>query len=164
MLVLGVDPGTYKMGIGLVESDGESYSLRLSDALSPPRKAELAARLGWLHSRLEELVAEIRPDVVAVESPFVGRNIKAAISVGQAQAVAMVAAASHGIPVSMYAPREVKKAVTDNGGSSKEQVQDMVQFLLDLPDPLEPSDRADAAAVAICHINNVQTHDIEMWE
>ena len=164
MLVLGVDPGTYKMGIGLVESDGESYSLRLSDALSPPRKAELAARLGWLHSRLEELVAEIRPDVVAVESPFVGRNIKAAISVGQAQAVAMVAAASHGIPVSMYAPREVKKAVTDNGGSSKEQVQDMVQFLLDLPDPLEPSDRADAAAVAICHINNTQTHDIEMWE
>lgn len=164
MLVLGVDPGTYKMGIGLVESDGERYSLRLSDALSPPRKAELAARLGWLHGRLEELVAEIRPDVVAVESPFVGRNIKAAISVGQAQAVAMVAAASHGIPVSMYAPREVKKAVTDNGGSSKEQVQDMVQFLLDLPDPLEPSDRADAAAVAICHINNTQIHDIEMWE
>ena len=164
MLVLGVDPGTYKMGIGLVESDGESYSLRLSDALSPPRKAELAARLGWLHSRLEELVAQLRPDVVAVESPFVGRNIKAAISVGQAQAVAMVAAASHGIPVSMYAPREVKKAVTDNGGSSKEQVQDMVQFLLNLPDPLEPSDRADAAAVAICHINNTQTHDIEMWE
>ena len=76
----------------------------------------------------------------------------------------MVAAASHGIPVSTYAPREVKKAVTDNGGSSKEQVQDMVQFLLDLPDPLEPSDRADAAAVAICHINNTQTHDIEMWE
>ncbi|MXY22806.1 MAG: crossover junction endodeoxyribonuclease RuvC [Dehalococcoidia bacterium] len=164
MLVLGVDPGTYKMGIGLVESDGESYSLRLSDALSPPRKAELAARLGWLHGRLEELVAELRPDVVAVESPFVGRNIKAAISVGQAQAVAMVAAASHGIPVSMYAPREVKKAVTDNGGSSKEQVQDMVQFLLDLPNPLEPSDRADAAAVAICHINNTQAHDIEVWE
>ena len=164
MLVLGVDPGTYKMGIGLVESDGESYSLRLSDALSPPRNAELAARLGWLHSRLEELVAEIRPDVVAVESPFVGRNIKAAISVGQAQAVAMVAAASHDIPVSMYAPREVKKAVTDNGGSSKEQVQDMVQFLLDLPDPLESSDRSDAAAVAICHINTTQTHDIEMWE
>ena len=164
MLVLGVDPGTYKMGIGLVESDGESYSLRLSDALSPPRKAELAARLGWLLGRLEELVAELRPDVVAVESPFVGRNIKAAISVGQAQAVAMVAAASHGIPVSMYAPREVKKAVTDNGGSSKEQVQDMVQFLLDLPNPLEPSDRADAAAVAICHINNTQAHDIEVWE
>ena len=164
MLVLGVDPGTYKMGIGLVESDGDSYSLRLSDALSAPRNRDLSERLGWLHSRMEELMAEIRPDVVAVESPFVGRNIKAAISVGQAQAVAMVAAASHGIPVSMYAPREVKKAVTDNGGSSKEQVQDMVQFLLDLAEPLEPSDRADAAAVAICHINNAQTLDIEMWE
>ena len=164
MLVMGIDPGTRSMGIGLVESDGEDFFLRHSDALSPPRNADLAERLGWLHVRLAELIAEVRPDVVAVESPFVGRNIKAAIAVGQSQAVAMVAAASHGIPVSTYAPREVKKAVTDNGGSSKEQVQGMVQFLLDLEDPLSPTDRADAAAVAICHINNAQTLDIEMWE
>ena len=164
MLVMGIDPGTRSMGIGLVESDGEDFFLRHSDALSPPRKADLAERLGWLHAHLAELIAEVRPDVVAVESPFVGRNIKAAIAVGQSQAVAMVAAASHGIPVSTYAPREVKKAVTDNGGSSKEQVQDMVQFLLDLEEPLHPADRADAAAVAICHINNAQTLDIEMWE
>ena len=164
MRVLGVDPGTYKMGVGLVESDGDSYLLRLSDALSPPRGAKLHERLGWLHSRLDTLIAESKPDVVAVESPFVGRNVKAAISVGQSQAVAMIVASSRGIPVSTYAPREVKKAVTDNGGSSKEQVQDMVQFLLDLPDPIETSDRADAAAVAICHINSVQTHHIEMWE
>lgn len=164
MLVMGIDPGTRSMGIGLVESDGEDFFLRHSDALSPPRNADLAERLGWLHVRLAELIAEVRPDVVAVESPFVGRNIKAAIAVGQSQAVAMVAAASHGVPVSTYAPREVKKAVTDNGGSSKEQVQDMVQFLLDLEDPLSPADRADAAAVAICHINNAQTLDIEMWE
>ena len=164
MLVLGIDPGTYNMGVGLVESDGEDYSLRLSDALSPPRNTGLAERLGWLHRRLDDLIAEVKPDVVAVESPFVGRNIRAAISVGQSQAVAMVAAASHGIPVSTYAPREVKKAVTDNGGSSKEQVQDMAQFLLDLPEPFQSSDRADAAAVAICHINNAHTLDIEMWE
>ena len=164
MLVLGIDPGTYSMGVGLVDSDGDAYSLRLSEALRPPRNAELAERLSWLHCRLDSLISEARPDVVAVEAPFVGRNIKAAISVGQSQAVAMVAAASHGIPVSTYAPREVKKAVTDNGGSSKEQVQDMVQLMLDLPSPLRPSDRADAAAVAICHINNSQINDIEMWE
>ena len=164
MLVMGIDPGTHRMGVGLVESEGDAYFLRHSDALSPPRNADLSARLGWLHVRLAELIAEVRPDVVAVESPFVGRNIKAAIAVGQSQAVAMVAAATHGIPVSTYAPREVKKAVTDNGGSSKEQVQEMVQFLLDLEDPLQSSDRADAAAVAICHINNAQTLDIEMWE
>ncbi len=164
MLVLGIDPGTYRMGVGVVESDGDAYALKLSEALSPPRKADLSERLGWLHSRLEAIIAQVRPDVVAVEAPFVGRNIKAAISVGQAQAVAMVAAASHGIPVSTYAPREVKKAVTDHGGSSKEQVQGMVQFLLGLSDPLEPADRADAAAVAICHINNAHVNDIEMWQ
>ncbi len=163
-LVLGVDPGTFRMGIGVVESDGDAYILRLSEALSPPRNAELAERLGWLHSRLDAIIARARPDVVAVEAPFVGRNVKAAISVGQAQAVAMVAAASRGIPVFTYAPREVKKAVTDHGGSSKEQVQDMVQILLGLSDPLQPADRADAAAVAICHINNSQTNDIEMWQ
>ncbi len=164
MLVLGIDPGTYSMGVGMVESDGDTYVLKLSEALSPPRDAGLAERLGWLHRRLEAIISQTRPDVVAVEAPFVGRNVKAAISVGQSQAVAMVAAASQGIPVSTYAPREVKKAITDHGGSSKEQVQDMAQFLLGLAEPMRSSDRADAAAVAICHINNSLTNDIEMWE
>ena len=104
------------------------------------------------------------PEVVAIESPFVSRNVKAAVAVGQAQAVAMIAAASHGVPVATYAPREVKKAVTDYGGSSKEQVQGMVQALLGLSEPLEPPDKADALAVAICHIQSTQTVGIEMWE
>ena len=102
--------------------------------------------------------------MVAIESPFVARNVKAAVAVGQAQAVAMIAAASHGVPVATYAPREVKKAVTDHGGSSKEQVQDMVQAMLGLSERLEPSDRADALAVAICHIQSTRGAEIEMWE
>ena len=69
MLVMGIDPGTRSMGIGLVESDGEDFFLRHSDALSPPRNADLAERLGWLHVHLAKLITEVRPDVVAVESP-----------------------------------------------------------------------------------------------
>ena len=164
MLVLGVDPGTYLMGVGAVDSDGDTYALRLSDALSPPRKADLAQRLFWLHDQLNELIAGLRPDVVAIESPFVARNVKAAIAVGQSQAVAMIAAASHDIPVATYAPREVKKAVTDHGGASKEQVQEMVQALLGVSEPISPADRADALAVAICHINSSQLTSVEMWE
>ena len=164
MLVLGIDPGTYRMGIGAVDTDGDDYALTLSDALTAPRKANLAERLSWLHGRLTAIVGDLGPDVVAIESPFVARNVKAAVAVGQAQAVAMIAAAAHGVPVATYAPREVKKAVTDHGGSSKEQVQDMVQAMLGLSERLEPPDRADALAVAICHIQSTRGAEIEMWE
>ena len=164
MIVLGVDPGTYSMGVGAVEVDGDQYVVTLSTALSPPRKADIAERLAWLHERLDSIVQDINPEVVAIESPFVSRNVKAAVAIGQAQAVAMIAAASHGVPVATYAPREVKKSVTDYGGSSKQQVQGMVQVLLGLSDPLDPPDRADALAVAICHIQSNQTVGIEMWE
>ena len=164
MLVLGIDPGTYRMGIGAVDTDGEDYEITLSDALTPPRKANLAQRLTWLHVRLSAIVDDLRPDVVAIESPFVAKNVRAAVAVGQSQAVAMIAAASHGVPVATYAPREVKKAVTDHGGSSKQQVQDMVQAMLGLSERLEPPDRADALAVAICHIQSARGAEIEMWE
>ncbi len=152
------------MGVGAIEVDGDSYAVILSAALSPPRKASISERLAWLHERMDAIVKDLNPEVVAIESPFVSRNVKAAVAVGQSQAVAMIAAASHGVPVATYAPREVKKAVTDYGGSSKEQVQGMVQALLGLSDTLEPPDRADALAVAICHIQSTQTVGIEMWE
>ena len=164
MLVLGVDPGTYTMGIGAIDVTGDEYAVTLSTALNPPRRAEIAERLAWLHQRIEAIVRELNPAVVAIESPFVARNVKAAVAVGQAQAVAMIAAASNGVPVATYAPREVKKAVTDYGGSSKHQVQAMVETLLGLTEPLEPADRADALAVAICHIQSTQMATIEMWE
>ncbi len=164
LLVLGVDPGTYNMGLGAVDADGDEFLLALSEVLSPPRKAGLPERLAWLHERLSAIVADLNPDLVAIESPFAAKNVKSAMAVGQSQAVAMIAAAAHGIPVATYAPREVKKAVTDYGGSSKEQVQQMVQAMLNLDDPLDPPDKADALAVAICHIQSSRVSEIEMWE
>ncbi len=164
MLTLGIDPGTRVMGVGAVRVEGEEYSLALSDALRPPRRASLAERLAWLHSRLDAIVGELRPDVVAIESPFVARNPKAAVAIGQSQAVAMIAAAARGVPVATYSPAAVKKAVTDHGASSKRQVQEMVQATLGLDAPLDPPDRADALAVAICHVQSAAALDVEMWE
>ena len=152
------------MGVGAVDADGDDYVLTLSDALTTPAKACLAERLSRLHDRLCKIVDDIKPDVVAIESSFVSKNARAAVAIGQAQAVAMIAAASHGVPVATYAPREVKKAVTDHGGSSKEQVQDMVQAMLGLSERLDPPDRSDALAVAICHIQSTRGAEIEMWE
>lgn len=163
-LVLGIDPGTYSMGLGAVERADDRFAARLAAALSPPRSASLAERLAWLHERLERTIRELKPDCVAIETPFVSRNVKAALAVGQAQAAAMIAAAANGVPVATYAPSEVKKAVADHGGASKEQVQEMARATLGLSAPPQPADVADALAVAICHINGSLIHDVEMWE
>ena len=152
------------MGIGAVEREDDGCSLRMSATLRAPRSASLAERLAWLHERLERTIRELKPDCAAIETPFVSRNAKAALAVGQAQAAAMIAAAANGVPVATYAPSEVKKAVADHGGASKEQVQEMARATLGLSAPPQPADVADALAVAICHINGSLIHDVEMWE
>ena len=131
--------------------------------LSPGRASPLSQRLHYLYGKVLQTIQEWRPSLVAIEEPFVARNPRSAMAVGQAQGVAMVAAAECGLPVSSYAPRAVKKAVTDYGGSSKEQVQQMVMVMLGLPEDFrQSSDAADAVAVAICHIGAVQIDDIEV--
>ncbi len=153
MRVLGVDPGTFKMGLGVVDAEEGELTHAYSCVLSPPRSKSLAERLHYLHDRLVEVVRQWQPAVVAIEEPFVARNVRAAMAVGQAQAVAMVVAAQHALAVATYSPREVKRAVTDYGASSKDQVQEMVKLLLALPAVPCSSDEADALAVAICHVN-----------
>ena len=151
--VLGVDPGTYRMGVGVVASESGEISVVYSGVLTPKRRDPIHNRLHYLCSHLSQLIEGWRPSEVAIEAPFAARNVRAAMAIGHAQAVAMVAAAQHGLPVSSYAPGQVKQAVTDYGGSSKEQVQEMVSVLLRLDTVPASSDAADALAVAICHIN-----------
>ena len=154
MRILGVDPGTFKMGVGVVDSERGELSLVYSGVLTPAKSDPLSARLHYIYEQLIQLIHEWTPSAVAIEEPFVARNIKAAMAVGQAQGVAMVAAAHHGLVAYGYSPRTVKQSVTDYGGSSKSQVQDMIGVLLNLPgESRQPSDAADALAVAICHIN-----------
>jgi crossover junction endodeoxyribonuclease RuvC len=151
--VLGVDPGTVHMGVGMVDLAGDEVSHIASATLSPPAKLALSDRLAKIFDELEKLMAEWMPDTVAIEQPFAGKNVRSALAVGQAQAVAMVVAARRGLLVATYSPSQVKQAVTDHGGSSKEQVREMVQIVLQMEDPPETSDAADALAVALCHVN-----------
>ena len=149
------------MGVGVVDSDPDGLGLVYSVVLRPSKPAPLSERLRYLYDQLERLVGEWVPSEVAIEAPFVARNVRTAMAVGQAQAVAMVAAARHDLPVETYSPREVKRAVTDYGGSSKAQVQDMISALLGLPDGSTlPSDAADAVAVAICHISASREYEL----
>ena len=160
MRILGIDPGTHRMGVGVVDADSGSLEPVFADALRAQRSDPLPKRLNDLYTALVGLIGEWRPSVAAIEHPFLARNVRSALAVGQAQAVAMMAAAQWGLPVVDYSPRQVKKAVTDYGGSSKAQVQEMVTVLLGLESPPRSSDAADALAVAICHAN--ASRDLEL--
>ena len=164
MLVLGIDPGTHKMGVGVVASEGSDLRMAYAGVLSPRGSDPLSERLRFLYDGLSQVISIWQPTEVAIEEPFAARNIKAAMAIGHAQAVAMLVAAQNGLAVSNYAPRQVKQAVTDHGGSSKEQVQEMVKVLLDLDAVPESTDAADALAIAICHINSSQVSRLEMRE
>ena len=121
--------------------------------LTTPPGEELASRLAGLWADLEELLDELRPDAVVVERVLFQVNARTAMSVGQASGLALAAAARRGVPVAQYSPNEVKLAVAGYGSATKEQVQSMVGVLLGLPKPPRPADRADALALAICHLS-----------
>src|SRR5690606_8252749 len=105
-----------------------------------------------------EIMEHFRPDAVAIEELFFNKNVKTAISIGQARGVAIVAAAKYGVPIYEYTPLQVKQAVVGYGRAEKIQVQNMVKMLLGLNEIPKPDDAADALGIAICHINNIDMY------
>ncbi len=164
MRILGVDPGTLRMGVGIVDAQEGKLDAVHYDVLTCGRRSLPSQRLYELYQGIIKTIETWSPDEVAIEEPFVARNVRSAMAVGQAQAVAMLAAAHFGLPVSTYSPPEIKKAVTDFGGSAKSQVQEMVRLLLGLPELPQPDDAADALAVAICHVNASRVQQLDMEE
>jgi crossover junction endodeoxyribonuclease RuvC len=152
MFVMGIDPGLSRCGYGAVRQEkGEPVAV-VSGVITTPTSNPLAERLAELLRELRLLLSRLSPDVVVVERVLFQANAKTAMSVGQASGLALAAAAEAGIAVAQYSPNEVKQAVTGWGSAGKEQVQRMVQVLLDLPEKPYPADRADALALALCHL------------
>ena len=150
MKVLGIDPGTAACGYGIVhESDGrlraELHGWWKTSAGSRPER-----RLKIIFDGVGVLIAEHRPDVVALEESFVGADARTALSVGQARGAVLVAAAAAGVDCAEHAPARVKQAVCGYGRADKAQVQRMVQIILGLEAPPTPNHASDALAVAIC--------------
>ena len=152
MRILGIDPGTITLGYGVVDEEKGIITHVACGALTSPPNTPLAERLHNIFIGLQDIIARYQPEEAAIEKPFVAKNARSALAVGQAIGVATVAVTEMGIPVHHYTPTQVKQAVTSYGRSGKGQVQEMVCILLELPSPPEPSDAADALAVAICHI------------
>ena len=153
-LVLGIDPGTATTGYGFVKggNDGRLEAVSFGIIRTPPG-VEAHRRLSLLFHQLNELLILHRPDSVAVEKLFFQRNVSTAIGVGQARGVLLLAISEAGLNLAEYTPNEVKKAVTGYGSAGKNQVQEMVRILLELPEIPKPDDAADALAIAITHLN-----------
>jgi crossover junction endodeoxyribonuclease RuvC len=156
MRILGIDPGTLAMGYGVLEDTGDQPIMIQCGVLTARSTMPLAERLHVLYLGLTDLLIRFRPDEMAVEEPFVARNVRTALAIGRAQAIAMLAAASHSIPVATYPPAKVKQGVTDYGRGDKEQVQRMVCIQLGLTESPGTSDATDALAVALCHLREKQ--------
>ncbi len=151
--VLGIDPGTALTGYGVVgETEHGDFVLLACGVIRTEAGEPMHLRLLELFRDMQALLHEFRPDEVAVEKLFFGRNVTTAISVGQARGAVLVAAALAGLNVVEYTPAEVKQAVAGYGNADKAQVQQMVQHLLGLEQPPSPDDAADGVAVAICHL------------
>lgn len=156
MRVLGVDPGTARVGYGVVEGEGLSLQAVAYGLVTTSAGISLAERLLEIYQALRDLLAETTPTALAAEELFFSRNARTALAVGQARGVVLLAAAHAGIPVFEYTPLQVKQAVAGYGKASKEQVQEMVRVLLGLPETPKPDDVADALAVAICHLHSAR--------
>lgn len=150
LVVLGIDPGIAVTGYGLVRLEGRDHTSLGFGAIRSRERQSRGERLLAIYRGLLEVIRQSRPHEVAVEDFYAG-HVRAAVAVGEARAMALLAAAQAELPVSLYKPLEVKQFVTSYGQGSKEQVQEMVRALLGLDEAPEPADAADALAVALCH-------------
>ncbi|MBT5872466.1 MAG: crossover junction endodeoxyribonuclease RuvC [Candidatus Latescibacteria bacterium] len=153
MIILGIDPGSVVTGYGVISQERRQMRLVECGCIKMKAGSPLPGRLKRIYDGLCEVLERCRPEQVAIESTFSGKNPRSALTLGHARGVAVLAAANAELPIMEYAPREIKMSVVGTGGASKEQIQSMVQALLQLPRPPKPADAADAVAIAICHAN-----------
>ena len=149
-IILGIDPGSRVTGYGVIRETNRVLYYLDSGCIRTVSDAPLSERLLQIYDGICYLMDQYTPDEIAIEQVFMHKNVNAALKLGHARGVAMVAAASHRAPISEYSPREIKQNVVGYGAAEKEQVNHMVVQLLSL-NKAPQSDAADALAIAICH-------------
>ncbi|MDO8621732.1 MAG: crossover junction endodeoxyribonuclease RuvC [bacterium] len=149
MVILGLDPGTARLGYGIIESDGRHDRCVTYGVLTTP-VGPLGPRLVVLRAGLQQLIATHHPNRIVVEQLFFSKNVKTAMAVGEARGVILLTCTESGVDTVEVSPQQVKQAVSGFGAADKGQVQRMIQALLHLPDIPQPDDAADALAIAWC--------------
>ena len=150
-IILGIDPGTTIMGYGLIHIKGNKMELIQMGVLHLSKLSSHELKLKRIFERTLQLVDEYKPDELAVEAPFFGKNVQSMLKLGRAQGVAMSAALYRDIPIFEYAPKKIKMAITGKGTASKEQVAAMLKSLLNIKEMPKHLDATDGLAAAVCH-------------
>lgn len=150
-LILGIDPGTRVTGWGIVALNGPDPRAVVCDVIAPPAKWPIEQRLHHIFTALRDIIEQYRPDVMAVEEPFVGENVRSAMAVGEARTVAMLAGTLAGLKVHHYPPARIKAVVAGYGQGDKQQVREMLRLQLGVDDLPGDLNATDALAVALCH-------------
>ena len=153
--VLGIDPGIAMMGYAVIDQDNDNFITIDFGCLTTSAQQTIPERLHIIYWNLLQIIERYQPSEAAVEL-FVARNLRAALMVGQARGVAILAAANKGMSVFEYTPLQVKQRVSGYGRGNKKQIQEMVRIILGLDSIPKPDDAADALAIAICHLNEVR--------
>jgi len=150
-IILGIDPGTAVMGYGLVKETGSKIELISLGVIKMEGIDDHMLKLQRIFEKTVALIDNYKPDCLAIEAPFYGKNIQVMLKLGRAQGVAMAAALSRNVVITEYAPRKIKQAITGNGNAAKEQVAAMLQNLLNFKETPDFLDATDGLAVAVCH-------------
>lgn len=150
-IIMGIDPGTAIMGYGIILEKGNKIELLSMGIVKMNHLEDHFLKLQRIFEKTMGLLEEYKPDVLAIEAPFYGKNVQVMLKLGRAQGIAMAAALSKNIHVIEYAPRKIKQSITGKGTASKEQVAAMLQRLLNFKETPEFLDATDGLAVAVCH-------------
>lgn len=169
-VIMGIDPGTNVMGYGVLGINGKQLSVVVMGVVQLSKFESHYKRLARIFERVTGLVGQYLPDEVAIEAPFFGKNVQSMLKLGRAQGVAMAAVLERDIPITEYAPLKIKQAVTGNGQASKEQVANMLRYILKIPQENMPHllDATDALAAALAHYYETGKPQVEKgaksWE
>lgn len=153
LVIMGIDPGTNVLGYAIIKVVGPQMGIEAMGVIDLRKCTDVYMKLGRIHDNMIRLIDSFKPDELAIESPFFGKNIQSALKLGRAQGVAIAAAIERQLVVHEYPPTKVKLAITGNGAARKEQVAGMLQKIFKLnPDSMLPFlDATDALAIAYCH-------------
>ncbi len=150
-IILGIDPGTAVLGYGLIKETGPKIELISLGVVKMVHLDDHMLKLQRIFEKTVALIDNYKPDCLAIEAPFYGKNIQVMLKLGRAQGVAMAAALSRDMDITEYSPRKIKQAITGKGNATKEQVAAMLQTLLKFNETPEFFDATDGLAVAVCH-------------
>jgi crossover junction endodeoxyribonuclease RuvC len=150
-IILGIDPGTIVMGYGVIHCKGKEAELLALGVLKLDKYDDYALKLKKIFERTVGLIDEYKPDELAIEAPFFGKNVQSMLKLGRAQGVAIAAAMSRELAVNEYSPKKIKQSITGSGNASKEQVSAMLQRILKFENDSKFFDATDGLAAAYCH-------------